>query len=139
SVGRVFCLQRRSIQLGTGVVQTQITYGLTSLPSDEASPTDLLTFMRDYWGIENGLHYRRDRTLLEDATRLNFPSLAQTIAVINNFIVGLMYQLGFRNLPSARGEWPQPFSSSGRSGRPPLCRLFRGYARPPLLRWTMRM
>jgi hypothetical protein len=54
SVGRVFCLQRRSIQLGTGVVQTQITYGLTSLPSDEASPTDLLTFMRDYGVLKMG-------------------------------------------------------------------------------------
>lgn len=101
-VKQVFCLQRRSVQLTTGAIQTQTTYGLTSLSPEQASPCRLLTLMRDYWGIENGLHYRRDRTLLEDATRVTIPGLAQAIATINNFIIGLMYQFGFRNLPSAR-------------------------------------
>ena len=46
----------------------QIAYGLTSLSSQQADPASLLAFRRKYWGIESGLHYRRDVTLHEDAT-----------------------------------------------------------------------
>ena len=53
-------------------------------------------------GIENGLHYRRDVTLNEDATRLSKPALAKTMAAINNFIVGLALKLDYTNLAEAR-------------------------------------
>jgi predicted transposase YbfD/YdcC len=45
-----------------------VVYGITSLSQEEIS--DLLTKIRAYWGIENGLHYRRDFTLWEDQTRM---------------------------------------------------------------------
>jgi hypothetical protein len=48
------------------------------------------------------LHYRRDVTLHEDATRISAPALAKTIAAINNFVVGLSQKLGYSNLASAR-------------------------------------
>ena len=38
----------------------------TSLTAQEAGPTRLLELIRSHWGIENGLHYRRDETLRED-------------------------------------------------------------------------
>jgi uncharacterized protein (DUF927 family) len=58
--------------------------------------------MRDYWGIENGLHYRRDRTLHEDATRMSHPKLAEAIAIINNLVIGLVKWRGYDNLAAAR-------------------------------------
>lgn len=36
--------------------------------------------MRDYWAIENSLHYRRDKTLREDATRMSNSVQAQVMA-----------------------------------------------------------
>jgi predicted transposase YbfD/YdcC len=45
-------------------------HGLTSLGADMASPQHLLASVRSHWGIESGLHYRRDLTFHEDATRL---------------------------------------------------------------------
>ena len=52
---QVFKLERQFTYLKTGKVTTQISYGMTSLSADEASPHQLLHYLRDYWGIENGL------------------------------------------------------------------------------------
>ncbi len=99
---QVFQLQRRVVQLKTGQVQHQVVYGLTSLRADEASPERLLEINQDYWGIENGLHYRRDKTLREDATRTGNPHLGEALAILNNLVIGLTLQHGWHNLPAAR-------------------------------------
>jgi hypothetical protein len=44
-------------------------WGITSLNRTQASPLHLLKVRRAHWGIENGLHGRRDVTFHEDATR----------------------------------------------------------------------
>jgi hypothetical protein len=40
-----------------------------------------------YWGIEHGLHYRRDVTLREDYTRLSKGRAGQAGACLNNLIL----------------------------------------------------
>lgn len=55
-----------------------------------------------YWAIENGLHYRRDKTLKEDATRMSSPIRAQVMAILNNLVIGIVKLQGFDTLPSAR-------------------------------------
>lgn len=80
----------------------QVIYGLTSLTPAEASPDRLLTLVRQYWGIENGLHYRRDVTLHEDATRLTVGNAGHIMAIFNNLVIGLTLQHGFCNLAKAR-------------------------------------
>jgi len=83
-------------------VRHEIVYGLTRLPANAASPKQLLCLVRQYWGIENGLHYRRDKTLHEDATRIINPNLAQNMAALNNLMVGLTLAYGWQSLPAAR-------------------------------------
>jgi predicted transposase YbfD/YdcC len=80
----------------------QIVYGLTSLTPKRASPQRLLNLTREYWGIENGLHYRRDVTLQEDATRLTLGHSGHNLAILNNFTIGLCLEQGFTNLAKAR-------------------------------------
>lgn len=99
-VCQVFKLERYVKQLRTGQETTEVVYGITSCAAETAE--QLLQWTRHYWGIENGLHYRRDVTLREDATRISQPALAKTMAAINNFIVGLSQKLGYSNLASAR-------------------------------------
>ena len=48
----------------------EIEFGITSLSRKKAGPTQLLEIRRAHWGIETGLHYRRDVTLKEDAVRM---------------------------------------------------------------------
>lgn len=99
---QVFRLEREVIIQGTGEIRQDVTYGMTSLTPETGPPDALLGYLRDYWGIENGLHYRRDRTLHEDATRMSHPKLAEAIAIINNLVIGLVKWRGYDNLAAAR-------------------------------------
>jgi predicted transposase YbfD/YdcC len=56
----------------------------------EISPIQLLIRTRSYWGIENGLHYRRDVTLLEDRTRMSKGHAGRVMACLNNILLGLL-------------------------------------------------
>ena len=85
------------------MVKETIVYGFTSLSREDVSPDKLLSLIRSYWGIENGLHYRRDVTLQEDATRMTKGNAGQVIACINNLVIGLLIgKQKFKYLPSAR-------------------------------------
>ena len=99
---QVFKLERKVTYLATKVVTIETVYGITSLSSERGTASRLLEWTQNHWGIENGLHYRRDVTLLEDATRISNVDQAQAMAVLNNFIVGLTNKLGFSNLASAQ-------------------------------------
>jgi len=48
-----------------------------------------LALVRQYWEIETGLHYRRDVTLKEDATRLTLGNAGHIMAILNNAVIGL--------------------------------------------------
>jgi len=61
-------LFRCAAALGAKVSCETVT-GIISLTAGQASPPQVLTYNRDHWGIENGLHHRRDTTYGEDASR----------------------------------------------------------------------
>ena len=80
----------------------QVEFGITSLTRQEASPLKLLNIRRAHWGIETGLHYRRDFTLKEDATRMTLGNAAQIMASLNNLVLALIRQAKFHNAAQAR-------------------------------------
>jgi predicted transposase YbfD/YdcC len=99
---QVFKLERHFTRLVDGRVTNEVVYGITSLTVKEAGPKRLLAVIRRHWGIENGLHYRRDATLHEDGCHLKRGQAPRAMAVINNLIVGLVLRLGRTNLAEAR-------------------------------------
>ena len=100
---QVFQLKRRCVSLKTGEIQEQVVYGFTSLTRDKITPHQLLDKIRSYWGIENGLHYRRDVTLKEDATLMTKPNAGHVMACLNNLILGILLpKMRYRSLPAAR-------------------------------------
>lgn len=101
-LGQVFKLERRFTTLATGAVHHEIQYGLSSLTAAEASPQRLLEIVQSEWGIENGLHYRRDVTFHEDHTRISHKPLGRAMACLNNLVIGLLNHHGFRNHARAR-------------------------------------
>ena len=107
---QVFKLERTRISCRTGELTEEVVYGITSLPSEQGTAHQLLEWTRSYWGIENGLHYRRDKTLGEDAIRMGDKNQAQVVAVLNNFIVGIASKMGFTNLASARRHFDAQFN-----------------------------
>jgi hypothetical protein len=70
--------------LAQGTTRHEVVYGVTSLTPEAASPTPLLELVRQHWGIENGLHYRREVTFHEDAGRTKNWNLAHALAAIHN-------------------------------------------------------
>jgi len=99
---QVFQLQRTITISKTNKTRQETIYGLTSLPADQASPSQLLHMLRSYWQIENSLHYSRDVTLHEDQTRFKSHAAAHNMAIINNLILGCLTSSAFPFLPSAR-------------------------------------
>jgi predicted transposase YbfD/YdcC len=99
---QVFQLQRTVTLSRTGNTRQETVYGITSLPAEQASPTQLLEMLRSYWHIENSLHYPRDVTLHEDQTRFKKPTAAHNMAIINNLVLSLLAKSEFPFVPSAR-------------------------------------
>jgi len=73
-----------------GVTTRETVYGITSLSMEEADAGRLLALTRGHWGIENGLHYKRDVTLGEDASRVRREAAPQVMAALRNSVVHLL-------------------------------------------------
>ncbi len=81
---------------------TTVRYGVTSLPPAVADAARLLVLVRGHWGIENGLHYRRDATLREDQALVRTGHAPHTLATLNNTVLGLFARHGRHNVPTAQ-------------------------------------
>jgi predicted transposase YbfD/YdcC len=102
---QVFKLERRFRHHRSGKVSQETVFGITSLSPQQADAAQLLAINRGYWGIENGLHYRRDATLGEDRTRVKIGHAPRVMAVLNNLTLGLIARQGSRYVPEARRKF----------------------------------
>jgi predicted transposase YbfD/YdcC len=73
-----------------GVTTRETVHGITSLSAEQADATRLLELTRGHWEIENGLHYKRDVTLGEDASRVRREAAPQVMASLRNCIIHLL-------------------------------------------------
>jgi predicted transposase YbfD/YdcC len=115
-IGQVYRLARTITWMRQGrTLKTshEIEYGITSLSRQKASAQRVLQVRRNHWLIETGLHYRRDVTFHEDATRMTIGAAGQVLAIIHNLVLGLIRQAGYLNAAQARryfdGHIPQAF------------------------------
>lgn len=99
---QVFQLERQVLNPKRGTRTKEIFYGITSVMNKPGCATLILDWIRQHWGIENGLHHRRDVTLKEDATRMSNTHQAKVLATLNNFTIALVRYMGFENLAHAR-------------------------------------
>ena len=95
-----------------GTTKTEVRYGVTNLPAHLADPKRLLQLTRGHWGIENGLHYRRDATMREDHAQLRMGHAPQMLAVLNNTVLGLFARQGETNVAHARREFAYYFEKA---------------------------
>jgi predicted transposase YbfD/YdcC len=104
-LGQVYRLERRFTWMRQGqVIKTsqEVEYGITSLTREKASPKRVLQVRRKHWLIETGLHYRRDVTFREDATRMTKGAAGRILAMIHNVVLALIKQAGYQNAAQAR-------------------------------------
>lgn len=89
---------------GGAALSHEVRYGLTSLPSSVAGPARLMQVARAEWGIENGLHHRRDVQLREDHSQLRSGWGPQVNAILNNTVLGLLARSGRKRVADSRRE-----------------------------------
>jgi hypothetical protein len=81
--------------------RTVIVYAITSLAHAQASPARLADLLRGHWSIENGLHWVRDVTFTEDASRVRSGTAPQVMACLRNLAIGVLCRAGPINLAAA--------------------------------------
>ena len=81
------------------VGQPQIRYYISSL--NETAEQFALR-IRTYWGVENKVHYVRDVTQGEDASRIRTLPLPQIWTLARNFVLNLYRDEGFENMAQAQ-------------------------------------
>jgi len=105
SVGLVYRLERQFNWLRRGKIyktSCEVEYGLTSLTRPAASPARVLAVRRAHWLVETGLHYRRDVTFHEDATRMTLGPAGRILSLVHDLVVALLKAAGFANAAEGR-------------------------------------
>ena len=98
---QVIQVTRKTRELGTRRWRTTIVYAVTSLAHHQASPGRLADLIRGHWSIENGLHYVRDVTFAEDASRVRTGTAPQVLACLRNLVIGALSRAGPVNTAAA--------------------------------------
>jgi predicted transposase YbfD/YdcC len=107
-VEQVYRLERKFSWVRQGNIYKtshEIEFGITSLSRASASPAKLLQVRRKHWLIETGLHYRRDVTFREDATRMTIGASGRILATVHNLLIGLIKRAGYDNAAKARRHY----------------------------------
>lgn len=76
-------------------------YAITSLGASKAAAPRLLKLKRQYWGIENRLHWVRDVTFGEDASTVRSGAAPQVGAALRNLAIYLLRGTGATNIAAA--------------------------------------
>lgn len=104
-VGQVYRLERAFSWVRQGKIyktSREVEFGITSLSRQATSPAKLLQVRRKHWLVETGLHYRRDVTFREDATRMTIGASGRILATMHNLLIGLIKRAGYDNAAKAR-------------------------------------
>ena len=100
-VGQVARRTYRAVERTTGVVRTEVTYGVTSLGPREASAAEVEALWRGHWTIENRAHYVRDVSMGEDAGQQRAGHIPQALAALRNGVLSLLRSRGWANVADA--------------------------------------
>ena len=76
-------------------------YGLTSLPPNRGSPTQVLGHNRGHWEIENRLHHVRDMTYDEDRSQVRKGGRPHAMATMRNVAISLLRLAGAESIAAA--------------------------------------
>ncbi len=87
----------------------EVRYAVTSLPAHVADAGRLLQIARAEWGIENGLHHRRDVSLQEDHSQMRRGRAPHILATLNNTVVSVAGYHGTTNLAKVQREFQYRF------------------------------
>ncbi|MGH8919353.1 MAG: ISAs1 family transposase [Actinomycetes bacterium] len=95
---------RHRTDLKSGKVTRQTVYALTDLTAREASPLRIGRLARSQWVIENRLHFVRDTTFAEDASKIHTGHGPENLATLRNLAINTLRAAGHRNIAAGLRE-----------------------------------
>ena len=99
-------IERERELVKAATTSIEVTYCLTSLGAERASPQQVLALVGNHWHIENRLHYVRDFTYDEDRCRVYVRHLPRNLACLTNAAIAIVRCKGrFRYLPEANRHY----------------------------------
>jgi len=98
-LGYACTIQRVVTRAGKTSYEQQ--YAVTSLTPARVTAAGLQALWRGHWGIENQLHYVRDVTFGEDASRMRTGSEPQALAAVRNTVISTLRRAGHTNIAAA--------------------------------------
>jgi hypothetical protein len=94
-VGR---LQRTRENLTTGVIENESIILITNCDVATLGVEQFAELKRNYWAIENKLHYRKDMVFGEDRSTIRARNGPANMASLVNFALGIMQVTGIVNI-----------------------------------------
>ena len=77
-------------------------HGITNLTPDQAGAAELAALVQGHWSIENSIHYVRDVTFGEDASRVRTGNAPAVLAAIRNTVTTALRLAGAVSIAAAR-------------------------------------
>jgi predicted transposase YbfD/YdcC len=88
--------------------RNETVYGITSLTTYQANPTDVLAFNRGHWEIENRKHHIRNTTFNEDRSQVRTGSSPHIMTTMRNIAISLLRLAGWTNTKQATEKMSRP-------------------------------
>ncbi len=101
SAKQMILIQRCTTKLDGSEYREEFSYSITSRSQEDATPEELLGFVRGHWGIENRCHWVRDVTFDEDRSRVRSGSGPQVMATLRNLAISAHRMNGESNIAAA--------------------------------------
>jgi len=79
-------------------ISEETVFVVTNATVENASPSMLMSTLRNHWHIENSSHYVRDVTFGEDKSQIRTGSAPQVFATMRNLSIGIMRLGGENNI-----------------------------------------
>jgi len=97
-VRQAFVIERERIEKTTGEPSTDVAYGITSRPADQAYPWQVLQTNRNHWSIENSCHDILDWNWDEDRSRIRTKHGPENVSRLRRFAISLIKAKGGNNV-----------------------------------------
>ena len=95
---QVFSVERSFSDYSGKLLSSETIFGVTSLAQEKAGPQRVLALNRGHWAIENKVHYVRDVTMGEDASRIRKGHGPRMMAIFRNLVLSLLRESNVTNI-----------------------------------------
>ncbi|MCX4825879.1 hypothetical protein OG883_39965 [Streptomyces sp. NBC_01142] len=97
---------RHRTQRKTSKRSRETVYVITDLTSHQASPERLAKIVRSQWITENRLHFVRDTTFAEDASKVRTGHGPDNVATLRSFAINTLRAADHANIAAGLREMP---------------------------------